>query len=105
MKNEEMEKIQNSIQEKLGKEGTAKIADDLAKIITNNNEMNKTISERETKIERLNNDKEMLMMSNSQLLQQVGMTIDDDEKNKKKKEEYKEVNFNSFFDEKGNFKK
>lgn len=105
MKNEEMTNLTNSIRQKLGDEASAKISDDLGTLITNNAQMNKDISERDTKIDNLQKDKESLIETNGNLLKQVSMGFDDrGNKNEEKDDKPKSFNFKDCFDEKGNFK-
>lgn len=103
----EFEKITHSIQEKIGKEKTGLIADDLGKLITDNANMNKEMKSRDDEIIKLKQDKENLITTNSSLLQQVSMGDETLETNpyNKKEEEIKPFDYRSAFDEKGNFKK
>lgn len=108
MKKEDFDNLTKSMQEKLGKEASAKIADDIGKLITDNTQMNNEISKRDNEINKLKQDKENLIATNSSLLQQVGMSTEDFSTSKKPKEdevEKKPFSFKSCFDEKGNFKK
>ena len=73
MLEKEFEKITKSIQDKLGKENTSLIADDLGKLITDNATMNKDIKQRDERISKQEQDKEALITSNGNLLQQVAM--------------------------------
>ena len=106
MKKEEMEQLTNGIQEKLGKEASALIADDLGKLITDNTLMNSEITKRDEKITKLQTDKENLIMTNGNLLQQVAMGQDDGNimTNKKEDEEKpKIIDYRNIFDEKRKF--
>lgn len=105
MKKEEMEQLTNGIQEKLGKEYSALIADDLGKLITDNTLMNSEISKRDEKISRLQTDKENLITTNGNLLQQVAMGQDDGNimTNKKEEEKPKIIDYRNIFDEKRKF--
>ena len=103
MDKKELEKIFGSINKKVGKENAGKIADDLGKILTDNETTNKTIESRNTEIESLKKNNEMLITANGNLLQQVGMgeepkTQNKDEDNKAK------FSLRGSFDDKGNFK-
>lgn len=106
MKKEDFEKITNSMQEKLGKENASLIADDLVSLITENNRMEKEISKRETDITKLKDDKEKLMTTNINLLQQIDMGEDvpPHEIKNKETEEKPNYNFKNAFDKKGRFK-
>lgn len=109
MKKEEMESLTASMQEKLGKEASAKIADDLGKLITDNAQMNKEIENKNSQITKLKQDKENLIATNGNLLQQVAMGEDFSSnvitRKQEQKEEEKPFSFKDCFDEKGNFKK
>ena len=50
MTDEELLKITNSIEEKLGKENSAVIADDIGLLMTGNAKAQKTLQERESEI-------------------------------------------------------
>lgn len=107
MKNDEMQNLSNSIQEKLGKENSALIADELGRILTNNSQMNTEIENRDTKIEKLTQDKENLITTNGNLLQQISMA--EDVKTVQKNTEQENTNVKKYdlknaFDSKGNFK-
>lgn len=107
MNEKEFEKVTKSIQDKLGKENVGLIADDLGKLITDNSTMNTTIKEKDEQINKLKQDKEALITTNGNLLQQVAMGDDDSfiGTNEPKKEEPKKpFNYRDVFDEKGNFK-
>ena len=108
MKKEDFDNLTKSMQEKLGKEASAKIAEDIGKLITDNTQKNNEILKRDNEINKLKQDKENLIATNSSLLQQVGKSTEDFSNSKKQKEEEKEnkpFSFKSCFDEKGNFKK
>lgn len=106
MKEKEFEKLTTSIQEKLGKESASLIADDLGLLITDNGATNKLLAEKEAEITKLKQDKEMLIQSNGNLLQQVAMGKEETHiEGYKKEEEKKPFNFRLAFDENGNFKK
>lgn len=104
----DLELITKSIQKKLGKETSSKIADDVASILTIKSNYEKQSKEYEEEIKELKNDKEVLITANGNLLQKVSMGLDEDlEEKKAKKEEKKtpakEFNFSAMFDSKGNF--
>lgn len=106
MKKEDFEALTNSMQEKLGKEATSKIADDLGKLITDNAQMNKEIENRDNQITKLKQEKENLITTNGNLLQQVAMGedfISSRSKKEEQEEKAKPFSFKSCFDEKGNF--
>ena len=107
MKNEDLTKWVEGVNKKLGKEAAGKIADDLGKLITDTATENKATDKREKEIETLKNDKEMLLATNANLLQQIGEIDEpeDDIHNAKKPEEQKKpFDFRTAFDENGEFK-
>ena len=104
MKKEDFEKLTNGMQEKLGKENSGLIADDIGTLITDNNNMLTQIENQQNEINKLKQEKENLITANGNLLQQVSMGVDDTKKNKEKQDEPpKKFSFKSCFDEKGNF--
>lgn len=109
MQEKEFEKVTKSIQDKLGKENVGLIADDLGKLITDNASMNDLIKQKDEQISKLKLDKEALITTNGNLLQQVAMGDEDSlsNKNESKKEDEprKPFDYRSAFDEKGNFKR
>lgn len=106
MKQDDMKKLTDSIQEKIGKEASGLIADDLGTLITDNAQMNSTLDNRNLEIEKLKQDKENLITTNGNLLQQIGMGEEIPRKVKEKTEEKPKVfSFKTAFDEKGRFKK
>ncbi len=108
MTEKEFEKITKSIQDKLGKENTSLIADDLGKLITDNGTMNTEMKQKDEQITKLKQDKEALITTNGNLLQQVAMGNEENliNKNETKPEEPpKSFDYRSVFDEKGNFKR
>ena len=59
----ELNKIVDTIQEKLGKEESGKIADDLANILIIEEANSKTIKEKDEQLTKMKKDKEMLLRS------------------------------------------
>lgn len=103
MKKEDLQKLFNGIQEKIGKENYAKMSDDIGVLITDNENMNNTISNKDSEIQKLKDNNELLITANGNLLQQVGMG--EEPKQPEYKEEPKKFSLKDAFDEKGNFKK
>ena len=101
---EDFDKLNTSIQEKLGKENTALIADSLAELTTDNIAVNDLIDKKNQEIEKLKNEKEALIHTNGQLLQKISVGTEEKPKNEEPKEEKKEFVFKSAFDSKGRFK-
>lgn len=106
MDSKKFQKITDRIQEKIGKENSSLVGDDIGLIITNNSELEKMLENKDKEIEKLKQDKENLIETNGNLLQQVAMGDDDGFSNNKKEddESIKPFNYRSVFDEKGNFK-
>lgn len=102
MTTEQHNNLIKSIQEKIGEEVSASIADDLGVLITDNANMNEMITTKETQIQDLQKNKEMLINTNNKLLQQVGFGVEIEEK-ETVKEPKKEFSYRNCFDEKGNF--
>ena len=93
--------ISDKIQEKLGKEESGKIADDIANILIYEESNNKVLQEKDSEISRLKQDKEMLIQANGNLLLKVPQGK---EEIKEKEETYKDFDFRSVF-ENGKFKR
>lgn len=107
MKKEDMDKLINGIQEKIGKEASGLISDDLGMLITDNTNMNKDLTNKENEINKLKDQKEKLIATNGNLLQQISMGEEENffTKNKKEeKEKPKKFNYKDAFDTKGHFK-
>lgn len=108
MKNEDYKKFVENMQNKLGKENSAIISDDLATLISDNISMNEEISKRDSKIKEQNELNNKLVSANSSLLQQVGTSSFEEEKptRKESKEDTEEkISWEDCFDKKGNFLK
>lgn len=105
MEQEELNKVINSIKEKIGEDLSGQVADDIAKIVTANSALNETISNKDKEIEKLNTEKQNLIMANGNLLQQVSfLPKKDDKKDENDKNETEKIKLSELFDEKGNFK-
>lgn len=108
MTEKEFEIVTKSIQDKLGEENTSLIADDLGKLITDNGSMNKDLKQKDEQINKLKQDKEALITTNGNLLQQVAMGDEGNlinNKEPKTEEPKKPFDYRTAFDEKGNFKR
>ena len=98
-----IDNIVNNIQEKLGEESSAKIGDDLANLLIID-ETNKTqIIEKDNTIQKLKNDKDMLIQSNGNLLLQVSQSKEPNHEDNTK-EDNKPFDFRTIF-ENGKFKR
>lgn len=95
--------ITDKIQEKLGKEESGKIMDDLANILIFEESNNKTLKQNEETISKLNKDKEMLIEANGNLLLHVPQAKE--EIFEEKEETKQPFDFRTVFDEKGKFKR
>lgn len=93
-----IEEYTNNIQTKLGKDESGKIADDLASILTYDNNLQKNIKEKDEEITKLRRDKEMLIEANSNLLQKIPLGKEEE---KPTREEPKNFDFKSVFDKNG----
>lgn len=102
MKKEDFEKLTNSMQEKLGKENAGLIADDIGALITDNSSMLAELEKQQNEITKLKQDKENLISTNGNLLQQISMGVEKP-KTEEKEEAPKKFSFKSCFDERGNF--
>ena len=95
-----IEEYTNKIQEKLGKEESGKIADDIANLLTYDNKLQKDIQDKDKLISKLQKDKEILIEANGNLLQKVPFGKDDSGK-KEEPEEPKNFDFKTVFDKNG----
>lgn len=97
-----LSEISDKIQEKLGKEESGKIADDIANILIFEESNNKVLKEKNDTIDKLNKDKEMLIQANGNLLLKVPQGKEEQEV--EKEETYKEFDYRTVF-ENGKFKR
>lgn len=103
MQDNDLQTIIDSISEKVGKENSALIADDIGKLITINSSVVDEIKKKDTEISRLTQTNEKLVVANGNLLQSIPMGRE--EKKEEVKEERKSTSLRDCFDSKGNFKK
>ena len=103
MKKEEQQKLFKGIEKKLGKENYSKIADDIGVLITDNENMNNTIANKDTEIKDLKENNNLLITANGNLLQQVGMGEEHKKEDDDSKKGQPKISLKSAFDEKGNF--
>ena len=97
------EETLNKMQEKIGKETSGIIADDIASLLSYENARNKDIQTKNSEIEKLKKDKEMLIEANGNLLQQISVEKEEALKPEAQKEEKKPINIRDAFDKYGNF--
>lgn len=95
-------KIVDNIQEKVGKETAGIIADDLANILVIEEANEKNIKQKDETIEKYKKDKEMLIQANGNLLLQVPQTKEEIQEDKKEVNE--PFDFRTVF-ENGKFKR
>ena len=100
MSDDELIKITDQIQEKLGADNAAVIADDLGLLITANAATQKALQERDNTIKELTDTKERLIAANGNLLKQVPVV----EKKVEDEKPKKTINLADAFDARGNFK-
>lgn len=103
MKEEDLNKLYDSIKEKIGEEVSGLIADDLGILFTQNKEVQERLSNQENEISRLKDTNEKLVLANGNLLKQVPMGKVEEVKQKENQPK-KSFNFSEMFDEHGNFK-
>lgn len=104
MKNEEFQTKMNSIQEKIGQDASNLILDDIGVLLTDNQNMNTQLADKDKEIARLKKNNEMLQNVNGNLLQQVAMGDDTSSQNEPKEDELKQpFDFRTAFDEKRKF--
>lgn len=102
MDEQALNKITDSIKEKLGEETFATISDDMSEIINGNNLNNSQIAEKDETINTLNKRNADLVTANGNLFKRIpmGKEVEDKEDEKPKK-----IDIASLFDGQGHFKK
>lgn len=105
MTDEELTRITDSLQQKLGEENSAVIADDLGELITINANTQKALSEKDQEIARLTAVNEKLVISNGNLLKRVPAEHQSVPVERQQSVEEKPISFEDIFDKNGNFKK
>lgn len=93
-----IEDITNNIQEKIGKEESGKILDDIANILSYDSKLQNDLKSKDEEIAKLKKDKDMLIEANGNLLQKVPFGREEE---KKEVEEPKQFDFKSVFDKNG----
>ena len=104
MSDEELTKFIDGLQDKLGKENSAVIADDLGILISSNAETQKVLAQKDEKIEKLRERNEKLILANGNLLKQIPAE-GSEPVNREERSEKKAISFNEIFDTHGNFLK
>lgn len=104
MNEDELTKIFDSIQEKVGKENSAAIADDLGTLITKNSETIQALKSKDTEIANLKSTNAKLVAANGNLLQQIPMSDEDPAGSRPEPEkEPAPFSMKACFDSRGNF--
>lgn len=105
MNEDELLKITSSIEEKIGKENSASIADDLGLLLTRNSETLKSMKARDEEIQNLKSRNEKLVTANGNLLQQIPMAKDTPAVGSKdvQEEDEKPFSWREQFNERGEF--
>ena len=102
MSDEELTKFIDGLQDKLGKENSAMIADDLGVLISSNAETQKALRARDEKIEKLRERNEKLILANGNLLKQIPAE-DSVSESPKESAPKKSINLMDAFDAHGRF--
>ena len=102
MSDEELTKFIDGLQDKLGKENSAMIADDLGVLISSNAETQKALKARDEKIEKLRERNEKLILANGNLLKQIPAE-DSASENPREEAPKKSINLMDAFDAHGRF--
>ena len=104
MTDEELLNITNSIEEKLGKENSALIADDIGLLMTGNAKSQQALQDRDSQIADLKAKNEKLVLANGNLLKQVPMESETSVKRPKdENSEDVKINLSDAFDKSGRF--
>lgn len=93
----DIEEITNSIKSKLGEEESGKIADDLANLLIRDKSLNDSIKEKDSDIEKLKSDKDILVNANANLLLKIPSGKDDSFEASNNEENPKAFDFRSCF--------
>ena len=107
MTDEDLLKITSSIEEKLGVENSAVIADDIGLLMTGNAEAQKALQNKDEEIKSLKERNEKLVLANGNLLKQVPAESKLDPKSApkvaNKDSESQKINLSDAFDKSGKF--
>ena len=105
MKEKDFNELITNMQAKLGEEASGLIADDLGMLISDNKAVNDTESRYQDEIKMLKDQKEKLIATNGNLLQQISFGVEEQVKEEVKEEPRKHIDFRDFIDASGNFKR
>lgn len=95
--------LTGKIEETLGKDNFAMIADTIGEILTGNSENMKAIADRDSEIDKLKDRNDKLVSANGALVQKVPMGYVQTERKKETEEPHKSISLKDAFDSKGNF--
>lgn len=104
MDDDKVLELTGKIEETLGKDNFATIADTIGEILTGNTLNMKALSDKDAEIDRLKDRNDKLVASNGALLQKIPMGYESKE-NQKKEEAQPSYSLKDAFDAKGNFRK
>ena len=96
--------LTGKIEETLGKDAFATIADTVGEILTGNSENMKSIAERDAEIDKLKDRNDKLVSANGALLQKVPMGYEQNVKKVEKETPRPKISLKDAFDSKGNFR-
>lgn len=105
MKEKDFQDLIQNMQSKLGEEASGLIADDLGMLISDNKATNDTEAKYQDEIKMLRDQKEKLIATNGNLLQQISFGVEEQQKEEVKEEPRKHIDFREFIDASGNFKR
>lgn len=105
MKEKDFQDLIQNMQTKLGEEASGLIADDLGMLISDNKATNDTAAKYQDEIKMLRDQKEKLIATNGNLLQQISFGVEEQTKEEVKEEPRKHIDFREFIDASGNFKR
>ena len=105
MKEKEFQDLIQNMQSKLGEENSGLIADDLGMLIADNKAVNDSAVKYQDEIKMLKDQKEKLIATNGNLLQQISFGVEEQTKEEVKEEPRKHIDFRDFIDSNGNFKR
>lgn len=104
MDDDKILELTGKIEQTLGAENYAMVADTIGEILTGNSQNMQAIAERDAELKKLQDRNEKLVVANGALLQKVPMVRSDDEAdNSKKDKPVPKLSLKDAFDAKGNF--
>lgn len=105
MTEDDLNTINNSIKEKIGDENFGMISDDLGKIITARESMEKEIKSRDDTIADLKSKNEKLVDANASLFKQIPVTNSEESEPEEEETPMAHVSLRDAFDASGKFKR